>query len=446
MAMSSHPYATYQNGNGNPAFWQAVDHPLRGRLDSAASYTLPAYHSGTCANKADKYWEVNFFVVDGTGALHSANGGIVDELGCNPQMTTTASDGSGYTLILSSAIPMPEQATIYDRHGNKIIAKGPFGLDPGWGPSSSSITDSDGNLITAVNGTYTDSFGVNALTVSNVLNYSAGNDSYSYPGFTPGSTQQYQVLQKSYTEGTAFGCTAVHGHQISDWIETTGPTYYLPYQINLPDGSSYQIQYEQIPGYSGNGPFGPYTTGRVSKIIYSGGGSITYSYGGSNNGIYCDTLVVPTLTVTVSDNNGNAGTWTYVNSHTGLSSPNFTVTETTPTGDTITHYFDGEYETERLVKDVNLGVLSTTVTCYNKNYSSQSSCVSPAWYNPTQITQTDVYTSFGTSAPSLVETQFDSYGNTTAVKKFSFGATYPPSGTPASETDTTYAGVSGITC
>ncbi len=101
--------------------------------------------------------------------------------------------------------------------------------------------------------------------------------------------------------------------------------------------------------------------------------------------------------------------------------------------------FSGETETERIVTDVNLGVLSTTITCYNKNFSSCPTTVFPlpsGW----PVTQTDVYTYPGdtTTNPSLVETLFDSYGNTTQVSRYDFGAAYPPSGSPISKTTILY--------
>lgn len=56
-------------------------------------------------------------------------------------------------------------------------------------------------------------------------------------------------------------------------------------------------------------------------------------------------MVVPTITRTVNDNNGNSGTWTYVNSNSisqttcvaGHGPCNYTVTETDPAGNQTVH-------------------------------------------------------------------------------------------------------------
>jgi hypothetical protein len=50
------------------------------------------------------------------------------------------------------------------------------------------------------------------------------------------------------------------------------------------------------------------------------------------------------LTRTVNDNNGNVGTWTYVNANTSSTAGNFTVTETDPASNQIVHSFAGEYQ------------------------------------------------------------------------------------------------------
>ena len=198
-------------------------------------------------------------------------------------------------------------------------------------------------------------------------------------------------------------------------------------------------------------------TGRISQITLPHGGYIQYQYTGGNNGIFCGFGVVPTLTRTINDNNGHVGKWTYVSSLTADGEVEInTVTVTDPANDVTTYKFYGEYQTEKIVSDVNLGTLSTTVTCYNGSNASQSACITPpanSLPTGTVIYQTDAYTTLGTSSSaSLVETLYDhngtvfSEGDVLAVKRYDFGASYPPSGTPASETDSTYANVEGVTC
>jgi hypothetical protein len=85
--------------------------------------------------------------------------------------------------------------------------------------------------------------------------------------------------------------------------------------------------------------------------------------------------VIPWLQVSVNDGNGSTSTTTYLNSANsgwvqGYNSAwfngpgNFTITETDSIGDVTTHYFWNELEEERIISDVNQGVLSTTITCY----------------------------------------------------------------------------------
>ena len=90
------------------------------------------------------------------------------------------------------------------------------------------------------------------------------------------------------------------------------------------------------------------------------------------------------------------------------------MTETDPAGDTITHTFVGQLETQRVLQDVNLGVLSKTVTCYNGHNSNLANCVTMNYELVWPLLQTDVYIYLGTSThPSLVETIYDTYGNVT---------------------------------
>src|SRR5208282_3365044 len=104
--------------------------------------------------------------------------------------------------------------------------------------------------------------------------------------------------------------------------------------LTTPAGT-YIFSYEKTPGsqFQGNGPYGAYSTGRRAQITLPSGGYVQYGYSGGNNGINCSSGVVPTLTRTVYDNNGNVSPWKYVNNNTtdrDLSPVNFTVIKTDP--------------------------------------------------------------------------------------------------------------------
>jgi len=282
-------------------------------------------------------------------------------------------------------------------------------------------------------------------TPGSILSGNGVSDVYTYTD-VKGNTQTVKVNYTQYYQKTNFGCG--QGTDVN-----LGLAYFAT-SVVLADGETYDLSYEGTPG----SPSG-YVTGRLAKITLPNGGYIAYGYSGGNNGIFCGYGVVPTLTRTINDNNGHSGVWTYASSLTSQNGNTFNmVTQTDPAGDVTTYKFVNGHQTEKIVSDVNLGVLSTTVTCYNGNNSSQSACISPSNTTylelGTVIFQTDVYTTLGTSSsPSLVETTYDdetsqygSLGDVLSVKNYDFGATYPPSGTPLSETVTTYANVGGVTC
>src|SRR5260370_21161400 len=80
---------------------------------------------------------------------------------------------------------------------------------------------------------------------------------------------------------------------IVDYAATFVP---LLTSITYPDNSSYQITYEDTPGFAGN------KTGRIASVTLPTGGTISYSYSGGSNGrgIYCDG-VTSGITRTIND-------------------------------------------------------------------------------------------------------------------------------------------------
>jgi RHS repeat-associated protein len=217
----------------------------------------------------------------------------------------------------------------------------------------------------------------------------------------------------------------------------------------MPNGASYAISYEAISGG---------TTGRVSQITYPNGGGASYSYSGGNSGINCNSGAVPTVTRTVKDNNGNTSKWTYTNSDNSSVAGNYTIIETDPANNQTVYNFSGALQTEVIpyqggcvgYSGCNTGgtKVRDVTTCYNRNLNNGlSGCQTPSSVPGLPITQTDVYTWTGTTAgQSLVETTFDTYGNTDQVSQYDWGTPIPPSGTPLSTTTSTYNGVNGVSC
>jgi RHS repeat-associated protein len=239
-------------------------------------------------------------------------------------------------------------------------------------------------------------------------------------------------LAHSYTLRSNFGCATL-GYTYTDYNDSSAPAY-LPYTITDPNGAVTTLTYETTPGVSG-APYGTYTTGRIASITFGSGGSISYAYSQNgdsqgNNGMDCLTFVVPKLTVTANDNNGNSGPYTYVNSDRSLASPNnFTVTKTDPAGNQTVYNFSGEYQTRAVYDQGTTTVLKTVTTCYGVNGAappSRASCPTPTTAPSLPITETDVYTSLGTSSYNEVQTKFDAtYGNVTYTAAYDFGASAP---------------------
>jgi len=339
-------------------------------------------------------------------------------------------DGSAITVITTNSPPSPWIA--YDKGGNSYALSG--------GPvvTSGAFTDPNGNTIYgAGSGNIIDELNTTAITAAH--NQGPGGtpgDTYSYQDAS-NNTQTFVVNYTQYTQGTYFQCSAIRD------LDTAGAgfrTVWLPTSIVLPSNQGeYQLTYEADPqsGYS------QYTTGRLTSISFPQGGSVSYAYSGGNNGIYCNTAVVPTLTITRNDGD-TAGVYSVNNSWTTLNTTGpsiFTVTQTNNVDNakSVTTYMaDADpnlmyggtlnWATKALLpteKQVYQGstLLSTTITCYNGNNASPASCPSPAAAIYYPITQTDTYSHFGlmgTTTNHIFQT-FDSYSNPLITNYYDWG-------------------------
>jgi RHS repeat-associated protein len=349
------------------------------------------------------YWEP--IVYDNTGAPHWL--GLTWKSGTGSCVTASASatDPTGITLAITNGNP-----SIYDPSGNRVSGT----CDVNGCKLTPQVTDPDGASITfnPTTRNITDTLGAIALTGS-------------YPNFSyvdaGGSTQNFTMVYGTLNIKTVFGCPGVQ--------EVNWPSALMPVEYDTPQGN-YYFAYESV----GGGWFSP----RLGKMTFPSGGSLSYAYSGGNNdsGIDCESLVVPTLAATVDDNNGNVGTWTYVNSNTSSTAGNFTVSETDPAGNKTVDSFAGEYQTQAVYYQGTSTVLKTVTTCYGSNGSAPPTppnCAAPSTVPTLPITETDVYTSLNTSATNRVKTTFDSYGNATSIVAYDFGAT-----TPTMQTYTSY--------
>ena len=283
------------------------------------------------------YYEMDLaWVTDSTGGAHEipgvwyATNAPAGTQGCalSNYGPFTASDGSGYTLIVTNGIP-----TVYNKAGDFTVGSCggstcSFGIAPG-------ITDPDEASI-GHGGVVTDSL--------NTTVYS----SYSLWMLVPLSYTDVNGNTQSYTAGfttpnvaTNFNCTNYQGAKYPG-DRPASPVRLLT-SLTLPDGAQYGFSYEATTG-------GNYT-GRISGITFPTGGSVSYNY---NSGINCNYDTVPEVDVTVADGSGHTGIYTYVSSLTTtpvydpyLTNTNFTVTKTDKQqGNQTVFTFTGEYQTQ----------------------------------------------------------------------------------------------------
>ena len=83
-------------------------------------------------------------------------------------------------------------------------------------------------------------------------------------------------------------------------------------------------------------------------------------------------------------------------------------------------------------------MLKTVTTCYNGNLTN---CTSLSTVPALPITETDVYTSLGSSGSNRVQTEYDSYGNVTNVYNYDFKAS-----TATLQTGISYGTWNGSSC
>jgi len=445
LVMNSHAYSWYGQGGTQRWQWVVSTSPvqtnppvnfqaLSGRLSAGP---LLSSVPQTCQGNAG--YITKFYVRDLAGTNHitstlshpinltgdslcGTNGGFPE--------TVTTTDGSGYTVVVSGV----SQYTTYDKSGSLV----PWPAAP-----YVYVQDPDGAQIKAgsLSGSIIDTLGAQTLTVSSSPNNSGVPGVYQWTDAGE-NTQKIQVNYSQKTQQTNFGCPNVH--------DIAATSVYLPTSVTTPSGN-FTITYEPTPNVPAN------VTGRIASLTYPTGGKVSYTYAGGNNntGIICEIGVVPTLTRKVYEPSSNTtSTWTYVNSNTG-STGNYQVTVSDPANNQTQYTFAVGYQTQRLVYEGTISsgtLLETVITCYDGSNSSKTGCINAVGFPYPNVTQTDVYTSLnGSSSQSLVETVYDCkstttcYGNITSVSAYTFGATFPPSGSPVSQTTTTYDIASGGT-
>jgi RHS repeat-associated protein len=400
------------SSSGTASWTPITNWGWRGDTDAAVGYVNMTTSTTTC--RADdgttQHYTVYFFstYVDEFGTVHTINGrtDTKDQAGCisgTGTQQTTATDASGLTFVLTN----DPDATVIGRDGSQFhppLAIGDF---------SGSITDRNGNQITTTSGaTFVDTLGMTALRVAGAAP-SPKTFTYTDSG---GTARSVTINYASYTVQTNFGCSGV---------SEFGPTAAsLVNNVTLPDGSSFSFQYEATPGVPAN------VTGRVKSITLSTGGTITYAYTGGNNGIECGDGSTAGLTRTTAD-----GTTSYSRSGSGTA---WATTVTDGLGNQTSINFETAgspanfYETHRTVHQGASTVLLQSDTCYN---AATPNCSNTAITLP--ITEVKNYVTLNNSQESLTDTFLNTFGLTTEVDEYDFGAA--PHGALVRRTLTSYA-------
>ena len=299
-----------------------------------------------------------------------------------------AVDGSGYLLTVNE-LSSPN-ILVTTRSGVTI---------PNPGSATGAIIDANGNqLTTNVSGsttTFTDTLGIAVLAVD-VVSPSQTTYTYTAPS---GAQAEFSFNYSQHSIQTNFGCSGI--------TEYPATSIYLLDSIINPDSSRYTFQYESTPGLAGK------TTGRLASVNLPTGGTISYAYQGTNNGITCADGSAVTLQRTTPD-----GVWIYVHSE---GSP-WSTTVTDPQGNQSALLFQGPYETQRTVNQKTSGgqtTLATTVTCYNGNTTN---CTTTPITLP--ITRRTAFVQLPTASglQSKTDTFYNNLGSVTEKDQYAYGS------------------------
>jgi RHS repeat-associated protein len=396
--------------------WASVNATL-----GSASYQTSFSNSCAAGNYTEYFgWSYQ----DPLGVVHPFPGspGVYSNPNCGTDpVTWTATDGSGYTLkvyAVPNTSPQTFQITATSSSGQQISTN----LQNVSGPGS--IEDRNGNFISVSSTGFTDTLGISALTVSgtapNPITFT-----YKAPS---GANASYTLKYTTQSVETKFGCTGV-----TEYSATNVP---LVSEIDLPDGTKYTFTYEETT----SGQSSP-VTGRLASYTLPSGGTISYTYTGSNGGIQCSDGSAAGLTRTVNP----GGVWEYARSGSGTAWTTTITDPSSPSNTTVINFQSNTagagiptrfYETERNIYQGSPSgtLLKTVYTCYN---GATSPCNSTAISIP--ITERTVLIACpGTGGlVSKRNTSYNSNSLVTEADEYAYGVGVP--GSLVRKTLTTYA-------
>jgi RHS repeat-associated protein len=325
----------------------------------------------------------------------------------SPSFSSTATDGSGYTLSVS----LDTHAIIETARGQEVV---PPILTTGSGTvtGAGTVTDANGNQLSVdASGHFTDTTGNVALTVGGGA---PSPKTFTYKD-TSGNPQSVTVTYVSYTVQTAFGCSGI--------AEYPATAVSLVDRITFPDSSFYSFSYEATPGTP------THVTGRLASVTLPTGGTISYAYTGGSAGITCADGSAAGLTRTTTAVSGSSGsTVTYARSSAGAGLSHTNLTDGLGNVSQYDFVLPANYPsiTAQLypteVKSYQGAASGTpllaTATCYN---STASSCATVSFSLPvTSITKTSIHD--GIQQAQAIQTFDSQSGMLTSSQVCDFGS------------------------
>lgn len=372
----------------------------------------------TCSDGSQTTWLSGFSFATSDGTVHLIDPTIqlqtadTDSLCHNQSVTATTIDGSGLTVQINSFM-------------NGSARLGIVYLPNGASLAINSITDRYGNSLTQLSGcgstscNYQDKMGLTALSMSTPNGITQPR--YSWTDVNAGTPHVDQSIT-NITLKTNFACNGITDlNNSSATAMTTG--------FSFPDGTSLGFTYEGTPGSAGK------YTGRINQITQREGGTVSYTYGGKNNGIDCTYQTAPVLTRTIGTDQT-----TYTLTHPLISGSSYSAVNTVVDqgGNKTVYTFTGftstgaaAAPTAQVLTQIqhyqgSSTLLTTDVYCYNTGFSSCSFTGARTVTVKLPVTSKIIMHKInGMSTTSATEYHYDSYGNVTYVASYGFGATIP---------------------
>jgi RHS repeat-associated protein len=372
-----------------------------------------------CSDGSQTTWLSGFSFATTDGTKHPISPTIrlqtadSDSLCHNQTLTATAIDGSGLTIqIKSFQQGSAILTTVHQRNGSSLL--------PG------TLTDRYGNSLTQLSGCGSTSCNYQDLMGLTILSMSTPNGitkpQYAWTDVNGGAPYVGQSTT-GLTLKTNFTCSG-----ITDLNNST--TTAMTTSFSFPDSTALGLNYEGTPGSSGK------YTGRIHTITLREGGTVSYTYGGTHNGIDCTYQTAPMLTRTL----GNGDQTTYTLTHSLISGSSYKAVNTVldPGGNQTIYTFTGftstgiaAAPTAQALTQVQRyqgtsTLLSTDVYCYNTSFSSCSFTGAPnATVTLPVMSKIVVHKMNGMSTTSATEYHYDTYGNVIYVADYDFGGTSP---------------------